>query len=391
MTLSPDDLDGLGPDGLGSDELGRLIGALRAEGLSVPIDAVLLLARGLTVSAARAESLYWVARITLVRQHGDLDRFDRGFARFLARVESPGNDESDPASVPVMLETGDDDDGADATESTSADPTVMLARASRVEVLRHRDLATLTDEERLELDRLLAAVELRGSLRVSRRRRPHGGRTGPIDLRRTMAAARRTGGEPMRLHRSRRRRVPRRLLLLLDVSGSMSDYSRSLIRIAHAAVGTDGRVEVFTLGTRLTRLTPHMRMGDPERSLTAVAEAVPDWSGGTRLGECLARFNREWGARGPARGADVVILSDGWERDDPARLGRELGRLAQVANRIIWVNPLKVTDGYEPLAKGMAAALPHLDEFVEGHSADSFARLAELLDGRSRRRTGARS
>lgn len=195
----------------------------------------------------------------------------------------------------------------------------------------------------------------------------------------------------MRLHRSRRRRVPRRLLLLLDVSGSMSDYSRSLIRIAHAAVGTDGRVEVFTLGTRLTRLTPHMRMGDPERSLTAVAEAVPDWSGGTRLGECLARFNREWGARGPARGADVVILSDGWERDDPARLGRELGRLAQVANRIIWVNPLKVTDGYEPLAKGMAAALPHLDEFVEGHSADSFARLAELLDGRSRRRTGARS
>ena len=168
-------------------------------------------------------------------------------------------------------------------------------------------------------------------------------------------------------------------MLLCDVSGSMEPYARALLRFLHAAVVGRGRVEAFALGTRLTRITRELSSRDPDAALGAAARRVVDWSGGTRLGEGLREFNDQWGVRGMARGAVVVILSDGWDRGDPEVLGEQMARLARVAHRIVWVNPLKATPGTRPLARGMAAALPYVDEFVEGHSLASLEHLAEVI------------
>ena len=194
-----------------------------------------------------------------------------------------------------------------------------------------------------------------------------------------MRASLRTGGEPVRRLTTVSSDRPRRVVLLADVSGSMEPYSRALVRFAHVAVAARARVEAFTLGTRLTRLTRELTTRDPDQALARAAAAVPDWSGGTRLGEALRRFNDQWGVRGMARGAVVVILSDGWDRGEPEELVEQMARLRRVAHRIVWVNPLKASPGYEPLARGMAAALPFVDEFVEGHSLDSLEELARII------------
>ena len=205
-----------------------------------------------------------------------------------------------------------------------------------------------------------------------------------------MQAALKTAGEP--IHRRYRAPVerPRRLVLLIDVSGSMDPYARALVRFAHAAVIGRRSVETFTLGTRLSRITRELTWHDPDGALASAAAAVADWSGGTRLGDDLRAFNDRWGAAGMARGADVVILSDGWDRGDPELLGSEMARLRRAAHRIVWVNPLKGAPGYEPLARGMAAALPHVDEFIEGHALASLEHLIDVLDGAGDRdrRTG---
>jgi hypothetical protein len=173
------------------------------------------------------------------------------------------------------------------------------------------------------------------------------------------------------------------MVFLLDVSGSMESYSRALARFAHAAVASRraGRVEVFTIGTHLTRITRQLARRDADAALRQAGRAVTDWSGGTRLGESLGEFNDAWGIRGVARGAIVVICSDGWDRGDPDRMASEMGRLALVARRIVWVNPLKATPGYAPLARGMAAALPYVDVLVEGHSIRSLEHLAAIVSG----------
>jgi hypothetical protein len=173
------------------------------------------------------------------------------------------------------------------------------------------------------------------------------------------------------------------MVFLLDVSGSMESYSRGLARFAHAAVAARraGRVEVFTIGTHLTRVTRELSRRDPEAALRSAGRAVTDWAGGTRLGESIERFNDAWGVRGMARGAVVVICSDGWDRGDPDEMAAEMARLARVARRVVWVNPLKASPGYAPLARGMAAALPYVDQFVEGHSVRSLEHLAALLSG----------
>jgi uncharacterized protein with von Willebrand factor type A (vWA) domain len=204
-------------------------------------------------------------------------------------------------------------------------------------------------------------------------------RRGRHDLRRTVRTALRSGGEPVRRHWRRPGERLRRLVLVLDVSGSMEPYARALLRFVHAAVSGRQKVEAFTLGTRLTRITHEMATRDPDRALDRAAGQVRDWSGGTRLGECLRRFNDEWGVRGMARGAIVVVLSDGWDRGEPEVLAAQMRRLARVAHRVVWVNPLKVTPGYAPLARGMAAALPWVDDFVEGHSMEAMERLAEVI------------
>jgi uncharacterized protein with von Willebrand factor type A (vWA) domain len=177
--------------------------------------------------------------------------------------------------------------------------------------------------------------------------------------------------------------VARRVVIIADISGSMAAYSRSLIRYAHAAVSARSRVEAFALGTRLTRLTRELDTHDPDQALQRAADSVEDWSGGTRLGEGLRQFNDDWGARGMARGAVIVILSDGWDRGEPEHLASEMARLARVAHRIVWVNPLKASDGYAPLAQGMAAALPYVDDFIEGHSLGALDRLSSILSSGS--------
>jgi uncharacterized protein with von Willebrand factor type A (vWA) domain len=189
----------------------------------------------------------------------------------------------------------------------------------------------------------------------------------------------RSGGEPIRRAFTEAGERPRRIVLICDVSGSMEPYSRALVRFLHAAVVGRGRIEAFALGTRLTRITRELSSRDPDSALAKAARSVPDWSGGTRLGEGLRAFNDQWGVRGTARGAVVVILSDGWDRGDPALLAEQMQRLQRVAYRTVWVNPLKASPGYAPLAAGMAAALPYVDEFVEGHSLDSLQKLAEVI------------
>ncbi|MFQ5558329.1 MAG: VWA domain-containing protein, partial [Acidimicrobiales bacterium] len=226
---------------------------------------------------------------------------------------------------------------------------------------------------------LMDRLRLQGPARPRRRPRPTRAARGRPDVRRTFQAALRSGGEPIRMHRRTRGERPRRLVLLLDVSGSMESYARALLRFVHAAVAGRTRVEAFALGTRLTRLTRELSSRDPDRALRAASTAVRDWSGGTRLGEGLERFNDEWGCRGMARGAVVVVLSDGWDRGEPELMAEQMQRLHRVAHRVIWVNPLKASSGYEPLARGMAAALPHVDAFIEGHSLDALETLAEIV------------
>ena len=225
----------------------------------------------------------------------------------------------------------------------------------------------------------MADLRFAGAMRRSRRMVRSGRARGVPDVRRTVRASLRSAGEPIRrafLEPGERRRP---LVLLLDVSGSMEPYARAFVRFLHAAVASRGRVEAFALGTRLTRVTRDLRSRDPDAAVGAAARRVADWSGGTRLGECMREFNDTWGIRGMARGAVVVVLSDGWDRGDPALLAEQMARLRRVAHRVVWVNPLKASPGFAPLAGGMAAALPHVDDFVEGHSIEALDRLAEVM------------
>jgi hypothetical protein len=224
-----------------------------------------------------------------------------------------------------------------------------------------------------ELD-LVAAR--RRSRRLRRTSRPSSARP---DVRRTVRDALRTGGEPLRRRYRRRGTRPRRVVLLLDVSGSMEPYARALVRFLQSAVVARADVEAFALGTRLTRITRELGSRDPDAAIASAARRVVDWSGGTRLGASLRAFNDEWGIRGMARGAIVVILSDGWDRGGAEMLGEQMARLARVTHRIVWVNPLKASEGYAPLAQGMAAALPYVDDFVEGHSLAALEHVAETV------------
>ena len=224
----------------------------------------------------------------------------------------------------------------------------------------------------------MTSLRFAGPPRRSYRSRPaRNGRQ--HDLRATVRDSLSAGGEPIRRHWREPGDRLRRLVLLLDVSGSMEPYARGMLRFVHAAVAGRQRVEAFAMGTRLTRVTRELSSRDPDKALQQASARVLDWSGGTRLGECLTRFNDEWGVRGMARGAIVVILSDGWDRGDPAVLGEQMQRLDRIAFRTVWVNPLKVTPGYAPLARGMAAALPYVDAFVEGHSVAAMEELAATI------------
>ena len=322
-----------------------------------------------------ATDVYWAGRLTLCGGPDDLDRYDAAFAAYFAgeapraRRTSAQQEQRLAESAPLAA--------ADGGESTEEAPDVAAAAAD-TEVLRHRDISDLTVAEREQLRRLFALLVPAAPMRPSRRRRPD--LHGQVHPARTVRRALRDGGEITRLHRRRPRPRPRRVVLLVDVSGSMSPYADSLLRFAHAAVrARPASTEVFTIGTRLTRVTREMLLRDPDKALAASGQAIPDWSGGTRIGEVLKAFLDRWGQRGTARGAVVVVCSAGWERGGTELLAEQMGRLHRLAHRVLWVNPHKGRAGYEPLTGGMQAALPAVDHFVAGHSLAAFEQLAGVI------------
>jgi uncharacterized protein len=353
---------------------------LRGAGLDVPVGAGITFAQALAaVGLERRDGVYWAGRATLVRRPEDVGAYDRAFAAWWERRVPVDLGQVAGTSITVALDTGADDGPPPGAEDAEERGPTLLVRWSPTEVLRHKDFAAYTAAEFAEARRLIADLRLHGALRRSRRRRPSARDEGRPDLRRTVRRALRSGGEPIRRAFLEPGSRPRRVVLLCDISGSMEPYSRALVRFLHAAVVGRGQIEAFSLGTRLTRITRELTSRDPDAALAKAARAVSDWSGGTRLGEGLRAFNDQWGVRGMARGAVIVILSDGWDRGDPAVLGEQMERLSRVAWKVVWVNPLKASPGYAPLAAGMAAALPYVDEFVEGHSLDSLERLAEVI------------
>lgn len=349
--------------------------ALRAAGLAVGpgraqsfLDAVSLL------DAGERRHVYWAGRSTLCTGPDDFAAFDQTFERWFSAEPPP---QGIPSPVPRYVKqaelSGDDDNAGKEGEER-----LVAVLASAEEALRHRDVASLSPEERQQMARVFASLHLDIPLRRSRRKRPH--RHGEIDPARTIRDQLRRAGEPGPLRYRRPHHRPRRIVLLIDISGSMEAYADSLLRLAHRVVmAAPHTAEVFTLGTRLTRVTTAMRIKDPDQALDVAGNTVPDWSGGTRLGEVLRAFNDRWGQRGMARGAVVVIASDGWERGDPALLGEQAQRLQRLAHRVIWSNPHRGKVGYAPIQGGIVAALPYVDALVAGHSVAAFTDLLELI------------
>ncbi len=347
--------------------------ALSAAGLSVASDAVAAFTRALRqVDVGDPSQVYWAGRATLCRGPDDIPRYDSAFSAWFggtvpARTPRSG-EQPRRASIAALTTTEGGDTGGDA-------PHLRVA-ADDTEVLRHRDIADLTAAERAHLAELIAALRPRPPTRPAIRMRP--ARRGTVDPRRTVRGMLAAGGEPVRPNHHRKATRPRRMVLLIDVSGSMSPYADALLRFAHVvARGNPAGTEVFSLGTRLTRLSRALRVRDPEVALAAAGRAVPDWAGGTRLGETLRAFLDRWGRRGVARGAVVVIFSDGWERGDPTLLAEQMAQLRRLARTVLWVNPHAGADGYEPVQSGIAAALPYVDRLLAGHS---LATLQELLE-----------
>ena len=353
--------------------------ALRAAGVDASAERVHAFLRAVDeLRAGMRADVYWAGRLTLCGGRDDLERYERVFAAYFGSAAPAGRPLTVPPPPRLRLVTRERAAPRTAARNEEQPAPPAAALASSSEVLRHRDVAGLDSAEREQLRRLLAAFALRGAVRRTARRRP--ARRGAVDPHRTVRELLRRGGEPARLRRHTRADRPRRVVLLVDVSGSMAPYADALLRFAHAAA-RGSPTEVFTIGTQLTRVTRELSHRDPDLAMAALASAVPDWRGGTRLGELLREFLDRWGQRGMARGAVVVMLSDGWERGDPELLGAQMRRLHRLAHRVIWANPRKARPGYAPLAAGMAAALPSVDAFVEGHSLAALERLAAVVRG----------
>lgn len=367
----------------------RLAERLHAVGVEAGPDRAGRFASSLELARpASTRELYWLGRVTLAATPAEIAAYDRVFAevfRGLVDAADSRGDQHQPRidelsageQLPDRRDRAIDLPGGHARPAPRGDAssaeldaeTPVGSPASDEEVLRRRDFAECTPHELAELRALVAKMRLRAPRRPSRRLRRH--RSGAtIDRRATLRRARRTGGHPLTLARREISERPRRVVLIADVSGSMEAYSRAYLYLLHGAVKAL-RAETFVFATRLTRLTMALRVGDPERALRAAVEETRDWSGGTRIGAALRDFTDEWGRRGVARGAIVVIVSDGWESDDPALLGEQMARLSRLAHRIVWVNPRAKSERYQPLAGGMAAALPFVDVFTSGHSLDA--------------------
>jgi uncharacterized protein len=377
----------------------RFGAALRAEGVPADPERCERFARAVgAVHPGDLRQLYWCALATLIADVRDVPALDRMFRLVFSGIADPatargqaGTTEPGPAAPPGRARTGSGapqagagtpwaaDRPSGSSEPTREAPYAGIAVAT--ERLATRDFAELSMEE---LTTLIAAMRrLRLALPLRRSRRQVSGRRGPaVDLRATLRHAGRSAGHPIRLRRRRLRQRPRRLVVLCDISGSMAPYARALLQLVYcAAGGVDA--EVFTFATRLTRLTRTLWRVSPAVALERAGRAAPDWSGGTRIGESLKVFNDAYGARGMARQAVVLIVSDGWETGEPAEVGRQMARLSRLAYRIVWANPRTAAAGYQPLAGGMAAAWPYCDVVVSAHSLAALDQLLAAIAGQT--------
>jgi uncharacterized protein len=377
-------------------ELGleRLVGfgrLLRRRGLPVGTGRILTFCRAVAaLNRLDRTSVYWAGRLSMVARKEDLAAYDAAFAEwFPSRARDvlsmvTGRDDpmglAPPPELEVVVDQGISEESWEPAEGADDGEAPMGVLASGAEVLRARSFEELSDAERLQADHLIRALAVHLPTRHSRRYRPspYGRR---FDQRRTLRASLRTQGEPFRRAWRDRRRRARPLILILDVSGSMSAYSRALMQFGFAAMRAGRRVEVFCFGTRLTRVTRALARSEPDDALREVAAAVVDWNGGTRIGASLKELLDRWSQHVAMRGAVVVLCSDGLERGEPALLAAQVARLSRLAHRLIWVNPLKGSPRYEPLARGMAAALPHVDVFLAGHNLESLESLCQVLEG----------
>jgi uncharacterized protein with von Willebrand factor type A (vWA) domain len=358
---------------------------LREVGIEVGPGRVGDAVRGLgAVDLTRQDDVYFTLRQTLVSRHDELELFDRAFVAWFLRgpiaplVRQRDARSREESTVRVSLASE-----RDAAEPEPGSESLELG-ASGHELLREKDFAEMTVEEFERARRLLAAIARSRPRRRSRRRAPDP-RGDLLDLRALIRRSLRCGGDPVDQPWRARKAVPRKLVVLCDVSGSMDAYARALLLFLHAIVGSGSGVEAFGFGTRLTRLTSDLATRDPEAALARATSVAVDWGSGTRIGASLKEFNDVYGRRALSRGAVVVIVSDGWEREDPELVGREMARLARAAYAVVWVNPLKGDPEYQPLAGGMRAALPFVDRFLPGHNVASLEELASVLEGIERR------
>jgi uncharacterized protein with von Willebrand factor type A (vWA) domain len=375
----------LAETGLGIVErVGELCAAMRSRGARVGGGELITALRSLeTIDPSSREDARLALRTVLCAGHRDRERFDEAFVEvFGDGVTTGGHDPAEDLAalgeIPreVLPQAG----AADAAGGEAApDAEIVPAAWSDVEVLVEKDFAQYTEAEAAIARELIARLARRHPMRLSRRTRASR-RRGPVpDLRATVQASLRTGGEPIHRRWRAPTRRPRQLVLVCDVSGSMTPYARMLLQYLQASVTARRRVEAFAFGTRLTRITHELHGRDPDEALQRATAAVTDFSGGTRIGEALATLNRVHGRR-IGRGAVVVILSDGWDRGEPEELRAEMARLRRAAFRVIWLNPLAAHPDYEPLTRGMQAAVPHTDRLLAGNSVASLEELAELLE-----------
>ncbi len=382
---------------------------LRRAGVPSTPERAAWLAEALRLVPPHARSdLYWTCRTVFITSQHQLERFDRVFEAVFGGETDTAEFRGDPNAPPALRHRPAQAAGREVPSGGVADGTsdrtmpasssdrrgeeeatdAFLLAASLEERLHDTSFDALTPAELARMRRLVGALVLATPTRPGRRERRSPRARDRLDLRRTVRAARRTGGHASRLIHAARQPRARPLVLLCDVSASMEPYTRVFLSLLHAAV-TGGRAEAFVFATRLTRLTRPLATRDPDRALERAADAARDWAGGTRLATGIRTFIDEYGRRGIARGAVIVILSDGWSQDEPAEIEREMARLSRLAHRIVWVNPRRAAPGFAPLTGGMAAALPHCDAFVSGHSYTALHELVRVIadDGASTTRT----
>jgi uncharacterized protein with von Willebrand factor type A (vWA) domain len=368
--------------------VGRFAARLRHEGLPVGPERSARFAAAVDLAQPQTtRELYWCGLATLIGDQAQIPTFDRVFGLVFGGYADPAASRGQAGDEPARSAApGPSTPGATAKPppslsgaqasppSTSDEPdepeieSPFPALAAAQERLGGRDFGTLSPAELLRLMAVMRQFRLATPLRRSRRYEA-GSRGRRVDLRTTMRLAQRSGGFPVRLARHRLKQRPRRLVVLCDISGSMEPYARALLQLLYCAMAAGGpRTEVFTFATQLTRLTRVLARVRPEIALERAGRAAPDWSGGTRIGEALKMFLDRYGARGMARGAVVLVISDGWETGDAAVLGAQMARLSRLAYRIVWANPRTASPRYEPLVAGMAAAWPYCDQVVSAHS-----------------------